>query len=138
MDERAKGAAAAVAIRQIFTPAARSAELNRRRLNRGVTDATTAAVPAVARKCAEFIGEMNLHADTAKFSRKIANHFTGIGSIAIDINEQRWRFVRINAHGCAEYFQLLHPIGSHFPLHGHDGANCGLRIVERRARERGD
>ena len=109
MDERAKGAAAAVAIREIFTPAARSAELNRRRLNRGVTYATTATVPAaVARKCAEFIGEMNLHADTAKFSRKIANHFAGIGRIAIDKNDQPWRLVRIDTYGRTEYFRLLH------------------------------
>ena len=40
-DQRAKRAAAAVTVRQIFRPTARRAKLNRRRLFRGMTYATT-------------------------------------------------------------------------------------------------
>jgi hypothetical protein len=93
----------------------------------------------IASHRSKFVGQMNLYAYAAKFSRKIADHFSGIRCLAIDINGQYWAANRVDAHGGSENLRLAHQVGRDLCLDSHNRSNSGMRIIQnasRRGRER--
>src|SRR5687767_3637523 len=128
-NERAERTATAKAVGEIETPAARSAELDGRCLDRGVANAA-----ARLRHGPEFFGELDLHADSTKGARQITNHFAGVACVLIDVNDKR-RLVRgVEPYGRAKHFWLAHPICGDFMLHRHDGSDVGVGIIEHAGR----
>ena len=133
LNQRAKCAAAAKTIGEIFAPAAGSAELNRRRLSGGVTDAASGS-----RHRAKFVGQFNLHTNPTKFAGQIPDYFTGVRGVTIDVDRESRRPICINTDGGAENFRLSHPVSRYFVLHGDDCAHAGMAGIEDSGRRPGE
>ncbi len=116
--EGPESTAAALAVREIVRPAARSSQRNRWRLFGRVTHR------------ANLIRQFHLHGYTANFAREITNGLLRIRCVAIDINHQYWIASFANAHGGSQNLRLLHQRGSDFVLSSCHRLNPHIRLIE--------
>src|SRR5438034_1882269 len=72
-----------------------------------------------------------------KFSRKVADHFSGVRCLSIDINGQYWAASRVDAHRRSENLRLAHQVRRDLCLDSHNRSNSSMRIIQNASRRSG-
>jgi hypothetical protein len=104
-------------------------------LFRGVAGSTSATGSGHG---AKFLSQFHPDVHAAETARKVADHFTGVPGVLIDVNDERYVAGFIESDGGAEDFRLPHPIRGYFVLNGHDRTDVRMRFIENSGRRPGE
>src|SRR5262249_13501191 len=125
LDERAECAAAAVAVGEVFAPAAGSSQLNRRRL-----------FCRMGNESDKFVGGFDLDVNTVNFGRESLNDFGHRAVSVVHVHDEGSAAGIVQANCGAEHRRKLHHFMRHLMLQRHDSFGVGMVEVEQGLRTR--